>query len=157
MGILIIMAGAPGSGKSTYLKSNQRPDTKIISRDSIRFSMLQDNNKYFDKETLVFNTFVIEINQALKEYEFVYADATHITPASRRKLMNRINRHDCLEFWAIAMNTPLERCQINNAKRTGRARVPAHVIDKMYNNFIMPTRQEGFSEIITINWEENTV
>ena len=48
---LFIMIGAPGSGKSTWVKKQLRNDIDAyVSRDEIRFSMLQEGDAYFKYE-----------------------------------------------------------------------------------------------------------
>ena len=41
-GILYISCGAPGAGKTTYLKSHIGTNEQLVSRDDIRFSLLQE-------------------------------------------------------------------------------------------------------------------
>ena len=48
------MVGCPGSGKSTWAKKHL-PDTYYVSRDEVRFSLLQDGEDYFSHEKEVFN------------------------------------------------------------------------------------------------------
>ena len=54
--VLYLMMGIPGSGKSTYAKQFAlRNKIQYISRDEIRFSLLQPTDGYFDKENEVMN------------------------------------------------------------------------------------------------------
>ena len=64
MSKLFLMMGAPGSGKSYWAQHHIQPTDKYISRDEIRFSMLQENDDYFDKEGEVFNKFIQTINNS---------------------------------------------------------------------------------------------
>ena len=46
------MVGAPGAGKSTFIKNNKDKlcgSVNIVSRDEIRFSLLKDGDEYFSK------------------------------------------------------------------------------------------------------------
>ena len=85
MANIIMMCGLPGSGKSTYAKEHRGEHDLYISRDLIRFSMLEEGQEYFGKEKLVFDTFVNTINQALNidSIKNIWVDATHLTPGSR--------------------------------------------------------------------------
>ena len=78
MANIIMMCGLPGSGKSTYAKEHRGEHDLYISRDLIRFSMLEEGEEYFGKEKLVFDTFVNTINQALNidSIKNIWVDAT---------------------------------------------------------------------------------
>ena len=64
MSTLYLLCGAPGCGKSTWAK--QMAQNAIhVSRDMIRFNLLNDNDDYFDKENEVFRIFVKTIQEGL--------------------------------------------------------------------------------------------
>ena len=83
MSTLYMMVGCPGSGKSTFAKTLKG---KYISRDEIRFKLLQDEDDYFAKEGEVFQKFIYEIEEGLSKYGDVIVDATHLNKGSRHKL-----------------------------------------------------------------------
>ena len=142
MSVLFIMVGCPGSGKSYFLKnSGTVKNSSIVSRDDIRFSLLEDTDKYFDKEKQVFKTFVKTIQKELDSGKNVYADATHINGVSRFKLINSLNLEG-VDIVPIVMNTPLDVCLQRNKIRTGRKKVPVKVIEDSYKNFTDPTNDE---------------
>ena len=47
---LVLMCGAPGSGKTTIAKKLMCNNDLYISRDEIRYSMISDEDEYFSKE-----------------------------------------------------------------------------------------------------------
>ena len=52
---LVLMCGAPGSGKTTIAKKLMCNNDLYISRDEIRYSMISNEYEYFSKEKEVFN------------------------------------------------------------------------------------------------------
>ena len=148
---LFMMVGAPGTGKSTFVANNLKDGFIWISRDRIRHSLLEEGDDYFAKERKVFNQFILSINEAIMwdEYPNIIIDATHLTKASRAKVLKRLASVD--EIRAIVMTTPLEIALERNAKREGRERVPDDVIKSMYDSFELPTKEEGFDSIAYIN------
>jgi predicted kinase len=143
------MVGIPGSGKSTYIKNCQAEHGGvIISRDEIRFSMIDTRDDYFSKEKQVFKTFVQKIQEALKDNEIVYADATHISEQSREKLLKALNLTD-VSVRAIVLQTPLQDCIYFNSLRTGLQQVPKGVIRRMYYQLTDPADDKRkYDEII---------
>ena len=74
---LVLMCGAPGSGKTTIAKKLMGNNDLYISRDEIRYSMISDEDEYFSKEKEVFNEYIKQIDEALtKNYHWIFADAT---------------------------------------------------------------------------------
>lgn len=147
MATLYVMIGVPGSGKSTWAYEHLNPlQASWISRDAVRFSMVNEDEKYFSKEKDVFKEYVRRINALLEDDYNVIADATHITAASRNKLISNITVPD-VSLYAVWINTPLETCLERNETRTGREYVPVEVIQEMYRNLEKPTTEEGFNAI----------
>lgn len=91
---LWIMSGIPGSGKSTWLKNRWPQCGCVVSRDALRFQMLNDDESYFAKEESVWHAFVKAITLSLRDYDDVYADATHLGPGSRKKLLRQLTQKD---------------------------------------------------------------
>ena len=134
---LFIMCGLPASGKSTFaqqfIKSN---DTRYVSRDEIRFSMVKENEKYFSREKEVFRKFAGTIAQTLVDGFDVIADATHLNRISRDKLIRAIDQYTTeYTITYIVLETSLETCMERNALREGRARVPDSVMKSMAENW----------------------
>lgn len=147
---LIMLCGCPASGKSTWAK--QYKDNKnaiIISRDEIRFKIVSPEEEYFSKEEQVFNTFISDINVAIgdNEHSIIIIDATHISPKSRAKVLNKLNL-DNVTLEAVTFRPSLEECLKRNAHREGRTRVPDTALINMYKNYRNPKHAEGF-DIIT--------
>lgn len=148
---LYIMCGVPGSGKSTWIQKHiDSFDGKVflVSRDTIRFSLLGDNEEYFAHEDEVYNIFIKQIKLGLENYDIVIADATHITVGSRRKLFNALGASlKDVKVIAMVIKNDLETIEKQNDMREGRARVPLASLRHMYNSFTIPTLEEGFDEI----------
>ena len=150
---LIIMCGVAGSGKSTWVMNHIddfKGTTSYVSRDAVRFSMLNDEDDYFAKENEVFNKFIETIKGHLEFADTTIVDATHITIGSRRKLLNALGGSlKDVKIIIMVIKNDLTTILKQNAKREGRAKVPEGTIKSMYKSFIMPTFDEGFDEI----WE----
>ena len=133
MANLWIMVGIPGSGKS--YEANKRAKENggvVISRDNIRLSMLKEGEAYFSHEPAVFKEYVRQIDKAILLNDNVYADATQLNWASRRKLINAVHKTPDTEIKYLFMNTTFGECIARNAKREGLALIPEEVLDKMF-------------------------
>ena len=152
MKTLILTCGVPGSGKTTWAV-NCAQNARHISRDVVRFSMITDNDEYFSRENEVFNSWIDQIQNALNSnddtYQFVIADATHITKRSRYKTLRNLNFDDLI---IIYFDVSLKTCLKRNAERNGRSFVPEDVIMDMYSKFEKPKEDEyGSPRIIRMS------
>lgn len=137
---IYLLCGIPGSGKSTWAKSQLDNKSVWISRDQIRFSMVSESEEYFSKEKEVFREFIKEINLAIRDKNFdnIYIDATHLNTISRYKVLDKIALKDVDELNIVFFNIPLNICLERNSYRSGRERVPEEVIKKMYKTVVPP-------------------
>lgn len=142
-----------GCGKSTYIKNNIKENEVVVSRDAIRFSMLNDNDEYFSKEKEVYSEFIKQINDAVAANKNIYIDQTSLNKKARAKLFNNLKEKPS-QIIALYFTTPIEIALARNSLRTGRALVPDDVIMNMYNSIEYPTVEEGFTEILEVkNYE----
>ena len=148
-----MMVGLPGSGKSTYVQSIAAAG-QWVSRDKIRFANTDLEQGYFSNENKVFELFVQEIVGKLNNGEDVYADATHISWGSRKKLLQAIGSKilDRINVNVIVMETPFNICIERNAKRAGTACVPQPILESMRLGSTDPaTDPFKYNQIIRIN------
>ena len=138
---VFLLCGAPGSGKSTWVKRQIEGEGGIwCSRDNVRYSLLKDTDSYFAKEDEVFATWIRNIQQALdNNIENVYVDATHLNEVSRNKTLSQLNIPNDYNLIAVCFRPSLSVCLERNAKRQGRERVPDHVVRSMYNRYTKPS------------------
>lgn len=156
---LLIACGVPGAGKTTFLKKavknlkeNYNLSVEYVSRDEIRFSMLEESDDYFSKEKEVYKEFCNRIQKAIDNKDVIIADATHITRKSREKLLKSLDLTG-VNISCISFEPTLEWCLDRNEERTGRAYVPREVIKSMYEQFEPPNKDENYKYdfIFTIN------
>jgi len=157
MANLFLMAGCPGSGKSTFLKNKVKKDNSIvISRDEIRFSIVKPEEGYFSHEDEVLEIFWKQINEALADGKNVFVDQTSLTPRARKWLLQHVEGYKYVSL--IWIDEDLETCLERNEQRIGtRAYVPREVIRRMFSQFIEPSLDEGFYRIYRYNSKENKI
>lgn len=162
MNYLIMFCGIPGSGKSTEAHRMAGSLTargitvEYISRDELRFSMISDESEYFSKEKEVFSKFVEKMNNSLNKNDCTIIDATHISEASRAKILRRVEDPANVRLLVLYLTTPIDVCKQQNGLRTGREQVPQEAIEKMAEGFEEPTEKEfagfGFNSVEV--WEK---
>lgn len=154
MSKMYLMIGAPGSGKSTYIKNHAQPDDIIISRDVIRYSMVDEKEYFFSKEKKVYQELLKRINHAISLNTTFYVDQTSLNRKSRKGLLDQVcHRPDTII--AVYIKKSLSDILSQNALRTGRAFVPETAVINMFAALEEPTFDEDFDEIWVIEEDGN--
>ena len=143
---LIFLVGLPGCGKSTYANENLAIDCEIFSSDKIRFELFGDENNQSDNN-LVFSTLFQRARDALKNGKNVVIDATNVDINERAQALKHFDDFNVQRI-AIVLDVSMEICIERDKKRTRT--VGTNVIKKFATRFVMPTRTEGFDEIVVV-------
>ena len=145
---LIMMIGAPASGKSTAAeKLAVKYDAAIISTDRIRAALygaehIQGN--WQDIEAVLYD----RIKNAIKQNKNIILDSTHFKKEYRAKIIKNFAKYS--EFSAYYFNYPF--CVIYKRNKERARRVPFNVLSAMYKELkkAPPILGEGFKSITNI-------
>lgn len=155
---IYILVGISGSGKSTWLQNHKKTfaiDHAIISRDTIRFSMLKEGEDYFAREKDVWKEFIHQIKDSLVVNTETFVDATHLNERSRGKLLRALRNYlsnVSIEAIYFKVSLPVALSRNNLRKGIGRTYVPPEQIERMYSQLTEPSFEEGFNVIWV--WED---
>lgn len=128
---LMLLIGAPGSGKSTIREKlvSQYPGIRVISMDDRRKELTGDANDQ-SRNNEVFSWQQRTLNEAMENRENVIVDATNTTRKLRKMLWEAGRRNGAL-CSAIYFDIPLATLHERNKGR--EKRVPDHVVERFYN------------------------
>jgi predicted kinase len=141
---LIITVGLPGSGKSTYLA---RLGVNAISSDEIR-RLITDDPLDQNVNARIFATVRYLVRQRISAARPVtYVDATHLTSWERKPYVKLAQRYGC-QLEALFFDVPIETCIARNQARDRV--VPEEAIRKMARLLVPPSKEEGFTSVLTI-------
>ncbi|MBN1345747.1 MAG: AAA family ATPase [Phycisphaerae bacterium] len=150
---LVVLSGIPGSGKSTFARRRFGP-TEIISSDGCRAAICdQVHNQAASRDA--FELMHDIIARRMKFDRFSVADATHLTPESRKGLLKLCQRFN-YPAYLIVLDVPPEVCKERDAHRRDR-RVGSEVIDLHASRFRCDParyRAEGFQEVWILGTDE---
>lgn len=152
----IMMVGAPGSGKSTWINkfvSDNIHEWVIISTDIII-------EAYAEKKGLIYSEaykeisakdvrikFNIQLRQSLNKGLNIVLDQTNMTIKSRRKKLSQIPK----EYEITATVFELDRSELRKRaikrKNETKKEVSEKVIDDMIERYERPTKNEGFNSV----------
>lgn len=151
---LIMLAGLPGSGKSTWAKEYKNKMTgmdkytvQIISTDEIRKELWGDAADQ-QNGAKVFEVAYQRIEFWLKSpyCDTVIFDATNLHKKDRKKFLDKFET--MAETKLVWFGTPFTECINRNSLR--ERKVPDSVIKRMFAKMDVPHLDEGFDEYFVV-------
>ncbi len=143
MRALVILRGAMGSGKSTWLKDNDL-EAYTLSPDQIRLmysspQMQPDSYDYTinqKNDTEVWALMFEILEERMKKGEFTIIDATHSRQSDFSRYNNLCETYRYRRYYVDFTDVPIEVCKAQNMHRFPIwKRVPSAAIDKCYARF----------------------
>jgi predicted kinase len=147
---IILVVGAPGSGKSTWAKNYESThnDIMYLSSDEMRakFGTGEDDQTVSGK---VFAYLKEKTNTLLAAGVNLLIDATNMSRKARKDFINIANKYPQVEKIAVVFEVSKQELLKRNKERgeKGGRNVPEWVIDKMLNNYQKPDNTE-FDKIL---------
>ena len=138
---LYTLVGLPACGKSTYCMNHN--DCVIVSTDAIRKELYGDESVQINNAD-VYHIAHDRIALALASGKNVIFDATNINKKARKRVLKH-NAHHV----AVCFLTSVDKCKEQNAMRSRH--VPESVIDDYNKRMTVPTKAEGFDEVLFVH------
>jgi predicted kinase len=150
--VCTFLIGAPGAGKSTWMRNQEWiDDTYIASTDDIIQNIADEYGLTYNeafKDVVGFAEKVMwrELEMAAKDGDRIYIDRTNMSVKSRKRFIDFLKPYG-YQFNAVVFPNPdpaeWER-RLNS--RPGKT-IPENIIRNMVASFRMPTHEEGFVNI----------
>ena len=149
--MLVALVGHSYSGKSTvceffkrYYKMNELPMC-VVCPDDIREELLGDASDQSNGK-MIFETAYERVDKTLNSpLNTVFFDATSLTPARRKPLIEIAKKHRRPCFAVVMPDFTEEELTARVATR--ERKVPLEIVEKQRQKFILPTRAEGFDRV----------
>lgn len=133
----MILAGLQASGKSSYGRARYGATHALVSRDLFR-----NHRRPAQRQREL-------IAEALRAGRPVLVDNTSPTPADRAAIAE-VARAAGARVTCCYFPPDVPGCLARNARREGRARVPAVAILATARRFVAPAPAEGFDRLVEV-------
>jgi predicted kinase len=148
---IIIMVGLPGAGKSTYINTHYPTYTLVSSDAYIEAKATEMGSTYSNifQDTIsaatanMYQTF----ERAVENNDNIVWDQTNLSAFKRKKIIDRVPSN--YKIVAVVFDLPDELRQQRMSGRVGKE-IPDHIIDGMKKSFTMPSKEEGFDDIVVV-------
>lgn len=165
MAELLMLSGIPTSGKSTYVKRLLKipywSNAVVLSTDDYIEKEAQRLNLTYNE---VFDDIIsdatreleLQFNMAKDKGKNIIWDQTNLSVKTRKKKLAKIPSYysQGIVYFQITLEEALER----NKHREGKF-IPESILKRMYHQFEVPTKEEGFDYIESVqsgNWHKTT-
>ena len=135
---LIVFAGLPGAGKTTYFRAHFAATHVHVSKDLMPNARRRDDRQLRDVEA------------ALAAGKSVVVDNTNATPEVRKPLIELGRRHGA-RIVALYFEVDVRTAMMRNRQREGKERVPDVAIFATKKNLVPPSIGEGFDLVQVIS------
>lgn len=152
---LIMLAGIPGSGKSTIAKKLQEENasTFIIESDQTRLELTGSYLIFPSDMHVIFNIMIDKANKLYDEHEnfTLILDSTFLSDYRRFYFMEKLKKFDENYLILVKVHNK-ETCYLRNKMRQIEKWVPEDVIDDMFKEYVDPSFEcaKLFNKITTI-------
>lgn len=151
--------GLPGSGKSFLTEKiiKDNPDIVVLSMDNIIERYAQQENKSYREIwssyiKIAEKEFNDTLDYAIKNKKDILWDQTNLTSESRaKKLPKLIENGYEIDAVAIELSSNEWMRRVEHREANGGKTMPKAVLEDMAKSYQSPTYQEGFSNILVIN------
>lgn len=158
MHTLILMAGIPGSGKSTWCKAYQKdhPNVFIVDTDETRRKITGSYLIFPEKMEIIFDAMIEETNALFKQHEneecTVIEDSIFLDDYRRKYYMDRIKGYDRAILFMVKMHD-YSICYKQNKMRQKDKWVPDDVIDHMIDIYEDPSPEvRAYFDEVKVEW-----
>lgn len=155
---LILMAGIPGSGKSTWCRKYQKthPNVFIIDTDETRKKITGSYLIFPEHMEVIFDEMIRESNEIFKNTPgdcTVIEDSIFLEDYRRNYYMDRLKGYDRSLLFMIKMHD-YSICYRQNRMRPKDKWVPDDVIDRMIQQYVDPSPETAkrFDEVRVEYW-----
>ena len=155
MRTLLLMRGAPASGKSQWIRDNNL-EAYTLEADHFRMLLrspsLGENGWYISQEDNgpAWELLLDCLEKRMSNGDFVVLDATHTTSKAVNAYKELLNKYKYTVYY-YEPDTSLEECLARNATRTDYKRVPDQVIHRMHKMIKTTTLPKFCREINSID------
>lgn len=150
---LFMLVGLPCTGKSTIIRKElaQRPQTVVLSTDDFIEVYAETHGvSYNEAFASVYGAATANLMEvlrlAIQHDRNVVWDQTNLTAKQRRKKMNHFPSHYRKYAIVVTERDPDVLTARMKEHRPNKV-IPYSVLQKMSNDFEMPTKEEDFDEI----------
>lgn len=160
---IVVLGGLPGSGKSTLARDFIDAGYEWINPDTYRGILSRERKGHaewtqaqLESDQSVshgaWEMAYAKAREALEKGRSIVFDAVLHTPKARRRLLNQLIRFK-IPRYAVYLDVTLETAKERNDRRfdNGGRRVPDYVIEEKWRAQVLPSREEGFNDVVIIS------
>lgn len=148
---LLILAGVPGAGKSTFAKTFFDLKYAVVSSDAIRQELAGSLRAAHEEAIKPWDLFYQRIGDRLRQDVDVIADATFLTARHRTNALEVAWAHGATPHLILFIN--IAEAHLRNIAREATTRVPDDAMvgmERLYNQTLVEITQEPYKTVTKI-------